>query len=256
VTSANQLVDPPQVFARDAELEELRQRLRTHKPFLVHGDSGAGKTLLITTITREFQRVLYCGDSSTGQSVFRALAAELLATGDPVLRRVCGRSAASALKTKSILALRGLVLNALRAGEYFVVLDHLCRTSGSLASDVREIIFWGNTPVLAVARSNHMEDLGFLASFFALRSERMHIWPFERDLAAEFARQTATEFGLEASNREEFLARVVQLSGGLPGPILGMIRMALLPKYRTGDYIKFSPLYIDSRLSWHAANAY
>ena len=32
--------------------------------------------------------------------------------------------------------------------------------------------------------------------------------------------------------------------------------MATLPKYRIDGHIKTSPLYIDFRLAWHAANAW
>ncbi len=245
-----------EVFGRDAELNELRGRLRANHSFLMYGGSGVGKTLLIKKIAPEFRRLLYCPDSETGESVFRSLALQLLKTGNPMVRHACGRGGELTLKTKSVLALRGLVLEAIHAGKYWVVLDHLCRTSAGLASDIREIMFRGDTPVLAIARSHYMEDLGFLASFFTLRQERMQIRPFNRELTAAFALQTAKRYGLYASNFDEFLQRVVDLSAGSPGHVISLIKMAKLPKYRAAEYVKVSPLYIDFRLAWHAANAY
>jgi hypothetical protein len=243
-------------IARDRELTELRRRIRQDKSFLVHGESGAGKTFLVRLAAREFPRILYCADSSAGQPVFHSLARELLAANDHVLRRACGRSGAEMIKEKSTLALRGLVMDALHGGRYWVVLDHLSRTSAGLASDVRDMMFWGHTPVLVVARSTHMEDLGFLTALFCLPEERMHVRPFDLATASAFTEQVAALYGFDASNRDDFLRRVVQLSDRLPGRIVTLIKMGLLSRYRTGGHVKFSPLYIDFRLAWHAANAY
>lgn len=258
VSIVNTAIQPATVDAllgRNCELEELRRRFQAGPSFVVHGDSGAGKTTLLKRAIQECSGILYCPDSATGQSVFRHLAHALLAARDQHIRRACGRSGARKIEASTTLKLRGLVMDAIAVGQYWAVLDHLRQPSASLASDIRDMMFRGNTSVVAVARSAHMEDLGYLASFFALRSEKMHIRPFDHQLAAEFADQCATQAGLVASNREEFLSRVVELSGGLPGNIVALIRMALLQKYRTADYVMMVPLYIDFRLAWHAANA-
>jgi hypothetical protein len=243
------------IFGRDDEIRELRHRLQTRSSFVIHGDSGVGKTFLIGHVLPKFPAVLYCADSSTGQTIFQMLAVRLLEANDRVLKQTWGRSAAQSIKKRSTLALRGLVLNCLNSGEYTVVLDHLKRTSAGLACDIREIMFRGNTPVVAVARSTHMEDLGFLATFFTLQSERMHLRPFSSSEASAFAETVASQLGFNAVNRKEFLDRVLDRSGGLPGNILQLIQMAFLPRYRNGGHVKFSPLYIDFRLAWHAANA-
>ncbi len=244
------------VFGRGAELQELRRRLQERTSFLVHGDSGAGKTFLLETVRSRQARILYCRDSGSGQFIFLALANALLAVNARRIRHACGRAGAQVLKSKSTMSLRGLVMDSLREDEYRVVLDHLRRTSAGLAADVREIIFRGDTPVTAVARSAHMEDLGFLTTFFLLQSDQMLIRPFPPDLAREFAEQTAAQMGLYAENRSQFLERMLERSGRLPGNIVALIKMALLPRYRTAGYIKFSPLYIDFRLAWHTANAW
>jgi hypothetical protein len=242
---------PETVFGRDAELAELRRRLRAGTSFVLHGDAGAGKTFLLRHALRGERRVLYCGDSGNGKCVFFTLASAMLAAKEPRLRRACGRAGVQALKIKSAIALRGLVLDALHDQPHWVVLDHLQRTSAGLAADIREILFWGNSFLIAVARSPHMEDLGFLASFFGVQSEKMRVRPFAPAVAKKFAQLLADRAGLSASNREEFLDKVVEHSGGLPGAITAMVQMAALPRYRSGGtHIKFAPLYIDFRLSW------
>ena len=245
----------PTIFGRGTELEELRQRLCGGSSFLIHGSSGSGKTLLLRSATANMPKVLYCADSRTGHSVFHSLATELHLRKNARIRRACGRWGDEAIKHKSVLVLRGLVLDALHDGRYCAVLDHLSATSAGLAADVRDMMLWANTPVVVIARSEHMEDTGFLGSYFALRSERMHIAPFTRNQAKIFAQKAITQLGLEASNKEELLNRIVELSRGLPGAIITLVRMSLLPKYRSGQYVKLSPLYIDYRLAWHAANA-
>jgi hypothetical protein len=183
------------LFARNVELDELQQRFRMGPWFVMYGDSGAGKTFLLQRTTNESSRFLYCPNSTTGQSVFRHLAHALLAARDPHIRRACGRYGAHKIEASTTFQLRGLVMDAIAAGHYWAVLDHLRQPSASLASDIRDMMFRGNTSVVAVARSAHMEDLGYLASFFALRSEKMHIRPFDRQLASEFAHQCAIQLG-------------------------------------------------------------
>jgi hypothetical protein len=141
-------------------------------------------------------------------------------------------------------------------GRYSTVLDHLWCPSAALACDIRDLMNWGNTCVIAVARSAHMEELGYIGSYFALCSERMELKNFSGNEALIFAHHLADRTSLNASNREEFLSKVVELSRGAPGAIATMISMSSLPQYRCGDHIKLSPLYIDSRLAWHAANAF
>jgi hypothetical protein len=242
------------LFGREKEIAELEERISTRKSFILHGPSGAGKTFLVRRVISALPRVLYCPDSSTGQSVFRHLAFALSSVRDPHLRRSIRNTAA--IQRRSTISLRGIGVEALRSGNYWVVLDHLRAPAAGLSSDVRHIMFCAETPVLAVARSPHMEDMGFLAPMFVLRSERLELRNFCRLDALRFAEAVAMRSHLTALNLPEFLEKIVELSYGLPGAMVAMIEMAKLPKYRTGGHIKVSPLYIDSRLAWHAANAW
>ncbi|MGC1374348.1 MAG: hypothetical protein WA824_19590 [Candidatus Sulfotelmatobacter sp.] len=159
------------------------------------------------------------------------------------------------VNTKSAISLRGIVLDAVRRGTYLVVLDHLRGPAAALSADARDLMFYGGTPVVAVSRSVHMEDLGFLTPIFALRSERMRLGNFTCSQAMQFAEEVARRTHLQATNLPEFVEQVVELGQGSPGAIVRMLQMALRPRYRLDGYVKTSPLYIDFRLAWHAENA-
>ena len=252
-TSSQRTLDG--IFGRDKDLVELRARLEMRQSFVLHGPPGAGKTFLLRHVVPSFPWSLYCGDTSHSQTMFRELAAELVRVRNRYVLSRLGRDG-EGLHHKSATTVRGIVLHALHEGGYSAVLDHLQCPSASLAGDIRDIMNWGNTHVIAVARSVHMEETGFIGSYFALRSERMELKNFDAKEALAFAEHLARQTALCASNREDFLRKVVEFSNGAPGAIAIMINMASLPQYRIGDHIKVSPLYIDSRLAWHAANAY
>ncbi len=241
---------PAFLFDRDEEIEGLRQRLNKRRSFLLHGPSGVGKTLLLQRVLHDFPQALCSPDSTAAQPVFRNLASGLLAAGDPQVLRAMGRQGIEGLKSKSAVALKGITLDALRARECWVVLDHLALPSQSFAAAVREIMGWGHTPVIAVARSAHMEDVGFLQPLFSDRSERFELRNFSLAVAEQFAQEVVRRAGLFAENMGEFLDRVLEFSQGNPGAILSMLEMAKHPKYRSAEHIKITPLYLDFRLNW------
>lgn len=242
------------VFRRQKEVGELKERFAARKSFVLHGPSGSGKTFLLQRVMPQFSNVLYCPAATSPQLVFQSLALALVASRDRFVRGWLRNP--QAVKTKSAISLRGIVLNAVRRGNYFVVLDHLCGPAAALSADTRDLMLYGGTPVVAVARSAHMEDLGFLTAFFALRAERMRLPNFCFSEASQFAEEVARRINLQATNLPEFLERVADLGQGSPGAIARMLQMALLTRYRLDGHIKTAPLYIDFRLVWHAENAW
>ena len=133
------------------------------------------------------------------------------------------------------------------------MLDHVNRPSQSFAAVVKEIIHWCSTPVIAVARSSHMEDTGFLQPLYSDRSEKHELKNLDAAAAERFAEEMVRRAGLSASNIGEFLAKVLELSEGNPGAMVSMLDMAKYPKYRTAEHIKVMPLYIDFRMNWSPA---
>jgi hypothetical protein len=239
------------IYGREEELQGLRQRLAKRKPFLIHGPEGVGKTLLLSSLLPESPAVLYCEDSATTQIVFRSLAHTLLRLRNPRARETFRNE--DAIKTKSAVSLKGIVTDALREGSYCIVLDHLKQPSHSFAAAVREIMNWGSTPVIAVARSSHMEDTGFLQTVYSDRSEKYEIRNFEAAVSQRFAQEMVNRAGLSAQNMTEFLDKVLEFSDGNPGALVSMLQMAKYPKYRSDEHIKITPLYIDFRMHWSPA---
>jgi hypothetical protein len=237
---------PEFIFDREEECQRIRQFIARRRPFLVFGPSGVGKTVLLRKGLLQFPSVLYCGDSATTNVMFRNLARTLFRLGNPRVRDIfCDEEA---IGTKSAVSLKGIVIDALRQGEYQIVLDHLKRPSYAFASAVREVMGWGSTPVSSVARSSHMEDTGFLHPLYGDRSQKCEIENFDEPVAKKFAEEIARRMGLSGRNTNEFLQRVFEVSNGNPGAMISLIGMAMSPKYRSEEHIKISPLYIDYRM--------
>jgi GTPase SAR1 family protein len=241
------------IFGRGQEVQAIREHLRRRHPFLVHGPSGAGKTLLITHLLREFPDFLYSPDSATPITMLRNVASQLWKLQSPRVMKSFGSAGLDALKSKSAVNLKGVVFDALREGHFCIVLDHTKRPPYSYAATVRELIGWCSTPVITLARSAHMEDTGFLQPIYSDRRAQVELKNFEPDVAEEFARTMADRIGLLAENLHDLLDHVVEYSRGNPGAILAMLDMAKQPKYRSEDRVKITPLYIDFRLGWQAA---
>lgn len=234
------------IFDREQERRQIGRFLARRKPFLLYGPAGVGKTVLLGRVLPEFRTVLYCGDSSTTQLVFRSIAAGLCRIGSARARKAFRDEAAIA--AKSTVSLKGIVMDALREGEYSIVLDHLKRPSYTFAAAIREIVTWASTPVSAVARSCHMEDTGFLQPLYEDRSQKCEIRNFHDATAEQFACELIQRSGLSGANISQFLDKVLEFSAGNPAAIIAMIDMAAYPKYRSDDHIKISPLYIDFRM--------
>lgn len=235
------------IFDREEERQRIDQFLVKRRPFLIYGPSGVGKTLLLRSVLTEFRSVLYCEDSATTNVMFRSLARGLLRLQSPRAVRVFRDE--ETITTKSAVSLKGIVMDALKEGEYSIVLDHLKRPSYSFASSVREIMGWGSTPVSAVARSSHMEDTGFLQPLYGDRSQKCDIRNFDDSTAEQFARERIKRSALSGTNISEFIEKVLEFSGGNPGAIIALVNMATYPKYRSAEHIKISPLYIDFRMN-------
>lgn len=239
------------IFGREQERRALNQRVLKKKPFLVHGPTGVGKTLLLRSLLEPMSTVLYCETSTSPKVVFRSVAQSLLERGDPRIERTCRNR--NGIEARSAISLKGIVMDSLRESSHAIVLDHVHRPSQSFAAVVREIIGWCSTPVIVVAQSSHMEDTGFLEPLFSDRHDRYELKNFEPVTAEQFAQAMVERADLSASNIKEFLGKVLELSQGNPGAILSMLRMAKNPKYRIDEHIKISPLYIDFRMNGSVA---
>lgn len=236
------------IFHRADEIEQLRRRLAVRRSFLFHGPAGVGKTLLLSLVLREFPDILYSSKNPTPQALYRNLAELLLAARHPMLTNAC-RNGMSSLQTKTAVATKGLMRDALWNSKYLVVLDHLMRPSPALGGAIRELMLNWSVSLVAVSRSAHMEDVGFVLPLFPDRTEKFDIRNFDSETARLFAGACAEKQQLAANNLAQFLDKVVEYSDGNPGAMLRMICMAKNPKYSHENQIKVTPLYIDYKIA-------
>jgi hypothetical protein len=238
----------PPIYGRAGELEQLRQRVGDRRSFLFHGPGGVGKTLLLASVLPDFPDILYSAHNQTAQALHSNLAEWLLAAGHPVLTKSCPKGLPS-LHAKTAVSLKGLLREALLDSRYLVVIDHLVCPSQGLAASIRELMVNWAVPVIAVARSVHMEDVGFVLPLFADRREKLALRNFDSERGRQFAAGGAERERLTADNLTQFLERVVEHADGNPGAIAHMIRLANNPKYSHQHQIKITPLYIDYKIA-------
>lgn len=239
------------LFDREDELAKLAKLITNGRSFMFYGPAGVGKTRLLDELTPRFPLLLRVSSCNTAQALFHEIAAALWKRKHPELLRRFKSS--EQLKGATASNVKGLCLLAFRDPKYMLVLEHTGFSSQPFSVAVKQVEAETGTPVMFVTRSSHMEDAGYLVRHYPGRTERLELADFNSDQAATFAACVGDEARLTAENRSEFLAKVTELSGGNPGAIIAMVGMACMPKYRSGDWIKSTPLYIDFRLARNAA---
>lgn len=150
--------------------------------------------------------------------------------------------------TLSTGSLKGMVQRALEQYPFLLALDHLAGPSRVMTGLIKDLNYFDRTPVIFVARTPHMEDIGTLQPMCASKSERLELKEFLPPIALEFARREASRTGLWASNLDHVLHQLIEWSNGNPGSIVHMLKMAHFPRYYAGDQIKAHVLYLDYRM--------
>ena len=226
---------------REEELERLRNQARIRKSLLVHGSEGVGKSRLLQNFIGSQPLAVYIPQMRSPREFAMTLLQALHSADGKV--KLPGNIAA--LSTSS---LKGIVHRALDTQPFLMVLDHLDAPSRVVTGMIKDLHYYGRTPVIFASRSPHMEDIGALRPLCANKAERLEVKNFPPQIALEFAQREAERTELWASNLETVLSSLVEWSDGNPGAILRMLKMAQLPQYRVGDQIKSHILYVDYRM--------
>ena len=226
---------------REEELGRLRNQAKIRKSMLVYGPEGVGKSRLLRTFVEGQPLALYVAQMKSPREFLLALLDGLHSADQRI--RVPGNI--SALSSSS---LKGIVNRALDTRPFLMVLDHLDAPSRVVTGMIKDLNYYGRTPVIFASRSPHMEDIGALRPLCALKSERIELENLPQKVALEFAMRDAERIKLWASNLDSILPSLVEWSDGNPGAILQMLKMAHLPQYRVGDQIKAHILYLDYRM--------
>jgi len=226
---------------RQKELDCLRNQARIRKSLLVFGPEGVGKSRLLRAFVENQALALYVGQMRSPREFAVTLLQAMHSADDEM--KVPGNL--SALSTSSM---KGIVHRALDTHPFLMILDHLDAPSRVATGMIKDLNYYGRTPVIFASRSPHMEDIGALRPLCANKSERLELKNLPPQIALEFAQREAEKIDLWASNLEAILPALVEWSDGNPGAILHMLKMAQLPQYRAGDQIKSHILYVDYRM--------
>ena len=227
---------------RADEMARLRAQALRRKSMLVFGPESVGKTRLIESFVKTQPLALYVSRVQSPRDLVLGVVKNLQGLNRRDLRLP------ETPKSLSTSSLKGIIQRALDQAQFLLVLDHLSGPSRVVTGMIKEMNYYGRTPVIFAARTPHMEDIGTLQPVCADRSERVELKNFPFAIALEFAQREAEKTALWASNLEHALHSLVEWSEGNPGGILHMVRMAHLPKYRMGDQIKAHVLYLDYRM--------
>jgi GTPase SAR1 family protein len=211
------------------------------KSLLVFGPEGVGKSRLLRAFVENQTLALYVGQMRSP----REFALTLLQALHSADEKIAVPESRAGLSTSS---LKGIIHRALDTHPFLMVLDHLDAPSRAVTGMIKDLHYYGRTPVIFASRSPHMEDIGALRPLCANKSERLELKNLPPQIALEFAKREAERSQLWASNLGTILSSLVGWSEGNPGAILRMLKMAQLPQYRAGDQIKAHILYVDYRM--------
>jgi hypothetical protein len=230
------------VVERIEELARLQAQAQKRKSMLIFGPEAVGKTRLLCSFVQTQPLVLLAARAQSPRALLLTLVEELRRLAKPEI------DLPADCKTMSSGSLKGIVQRALDHAPFLLALDHLASPSRAVTALIEDLNYFDRTPVIFVARSHHMEDIGDLRPMCAGKSERLELKEFPPAIALEFARREARRTGLRAANLDQVLRLLVEWSRGNPGDIVHMIKMAHLPRYSLGDQIKAHVLYLDYRM--------
>jgi hypothetical protein len=243
--TVNSTVDPLQyaaVVERTEELARLQAQAQRRKSMLIFGPEAVGKTRLLRNFIQTQPLVLFVAHVQSPREVLLALIEELRRVAKP------GVNLPANSTTPSTGSLKGHVQRALDQHPFLLALDHLAGPSRVVTGLIKDLNYFDRTPVIFVARTPHMEDIGNLQPMCAGKSERLELKEFLPPIALEFAKREASRTGVWASNLDHVLHQLVEWSNGNPGSIMCMLKMAHFPRYYAGDQIKAHVLYLDYRM--------
>lgn len=224
------------------EMARLQAQAKRRKSLLLFGPEGVGKTRLLQSFLKTQPLALHIPQTQSPRGLLLTLVDDLHALAKPGLNLPPN---VESLSTKS---LKGVVMRTLDLFPFLLVLDHLAGPSRVLTGLIKDLNYFERTPVVFVARSPHMEDIGALQPMCAGRSEKLELRDFAPPVALEFAQREAHRSGLWASNLDLVLDSLVEWGNGNPGSIVQMVKMAHFERYRMNDQIKVHVLYLDYRM--------
>ena len=184
--SLNNAVDSQQYLItveRSEEMARLQSQAQRRKSMLVFGPEGVGKTRLLESFVKTQPLLLHVPKAQSPREILLALVSELRRLSKTGVNLPAN---AESLNTGS---LKGIAQRALEQAPFLIALDHLAGPSRVVTGLIKDLNYFDRTPVIFVARTPHMEDIGALQPMCAGRSERLELKDFPAPVALEFARR-------------------------------------------------------------------
>jgi hypothetical protein len=243
----------PLLIGRRSEQHQLVSALRRREPRLVCGPQGSGKSALLQAAIAHLpaadrSHVLTLQPCATPSLFVAELLAQIVRTSD--------RAAASRLtrsRSISARACAALLIEALSASQYWIVLDPFAPASRPLARVMKHILTRGKTPVYVAARSAHAADLGYASCLYWSSEMRIELGALAPSSARQLVNQETKDVQLAPRELADFRSSVLRAGARLPGPMLEMCRLAKLPSYQSHARLKTALLQIDARIALHFA---
>ena len=181
-SAVNGTVDPQRYLAaveRWEEMDRLKAQVNKRKSLLIFGPEAVGKTRLLESFLKTQPLALHVPQVRSPRVLLLRLLENLRRLQLPEL--ILPANPAS-LGTAS---LKGVVQRALDQFPFLLALDHLSAPSRVVTGLIKDLNYYDRTPVVFVARSPHMEDIGALQPMCAGRAERLELKEFAPPVALE-----------------------------------------------------------------------
>ncbi|MFZ0962332.1 MAG: hypothetical protein WAO35_15650 [Terriglobia bacterium] len=228
---------------------------------LICGPAGVGKTALISKALAELpddiaQGVIFVDGIDGLQPFLRALLQNLHEAGDATLRKQLRAEGVGAggfkswLKSRCTSRLKGAIYRSMQAANYWVFLDHVPPLTLAVAKVVRELVWMRSTPVYLAARGLTTEEIGHAVKIYWNDRQRLALEPLHESAARELLESCIRRLGLARLDLAGFREAVLSMSGGNPGVLVKMCKLAAEPRYRYGSRIKTKLIHIDCLMSF------
>jgi GTPase SAR1 family protein len=244
------------LIGRDSEIDKLATAIRRRKSQLIWGPTGAGKTSLIKAAVehlpkRESQSCILWSGAVTGRELVQHFVGSLYRAGDAFVQKKVHADGAREgslhawLNRQSTLRLRGILFTAAENGNYRFFLDHVPAPGPRLVRTMKEFMFRCKTPVYLTGEGFTQREISYAWSLYWTDEYRIQLGPVADAAARELLETCIRRFGLERLDLEDFREEILQLSGRLPGAIVGMCELAADPRYHYCEQIKTKIVHVD-----------
>lgn len=255
---------------RDREFDFLVKTIQSGASVILHGESGIGKTELLRRVEAFFDQeetathILYVSPTRTLNDAVKGLALHIVKAVRPSKEMECVRKKFGKSDDDSVrrwiehstgALCRGMVLRAFREDRFAILWDDVGFLSQTFCEFVKRLMREFKVPQVFAGQSAHMESVGYISKVLCGPGERLALPVLDDRNTRLLIEHCMKANALRPARVNDFVEQLWELSGGIPGRIVKMCRMAALDKYRCGREIKLRLIHIDSQLNdWVCSN--